>query len=289
MSIRNSYFILLHLLFITFASYLGVNAFYKLSFSRFSQVLPFSSFEGREEKDRLSPITQQRPLSHYRTISERDLFKTVKEIPPKTKTETKPAVSDLKETALRIKLFGTVTGEESYAVIRDEKKRKQQLYAAGDSIQNARIRKILRNKVILDVNGKSEVLKLEKRNSRGRRYSSAPKTLLPSNIRKRNIRISRSSVDNAMNNINDLMKQAKIRPHFRNGRPDGLTLSRIKRNSIFRKLGLRSGDIIMGVNGDEIRSVDDALSFYNSLKSSSGVSLRIKRRGRYQDMNYNIQ
>ncbi|MFW5640437.1 MAG: PDZ domain-containing protein, partial [Thermodesulfobacteriota bacterium] len=76
---------------------------------------------------------------------------------------------------------------------------------------------------------------------------------------------------------------------FTNGKPDGLTLTRIRRNSIFRRLGLRNGDIITGVDGEPIESVDDALKFYNNLKSASDVSLEIKRRGRGQKMEYSIR
>ena len=92
-----------------------------------------------------------------------------------------------------------------------------------------------------------------------------------------------------MGDLNGLMDQAKIRPHFRNGKPDGLTISRIKRDSIFSQLGLRSGDIITGVDGQSIESVDDALKFYNQLKSSSNVNLQIRRRGMPKQIEYTIE
>ena len=101
--------------------------------------------------------------------------------------------------------------------------------------------------------------------------------------------MSRQVIDEAMNDINSLMEQAKIRPHFRNGKPDGLTISRIKRDSIFTQLGLRSGDIITGVDGQVIESVDDALKFYNQLKSSSNVTLEVRRRGRPKQIEYTIE
>jgi general secretion pathway protein C len=84
------------------------------------------------------------------------------------------------------------------------------------------------------------------------------------------------------------MRQARIRPHFRNGQPDGITLTRIRPNSIFRRLGLRNGDIITGVDGQAIQTADDALGFYNSLKSSSNVTIQIRRRGRTKNIEYDI-
>ena len=85
------------------------------------------------------------------------------------------------------------------------------------------------------------------------------------------------------------MKQVKIRPHTENGQAAGLMLSSIQRNSIFRRMGLRSGDVITGVNGNSLVSVDDALKIYGNMKSSSNMSIEIKRRGRNRTIDYNIE
>jgi general secretion pathway protein C len=85
------------------------------------------------------------------------------------------------------------------------------------------------------------------------------------------------------------MKQIRIRPNFKNGKPDGLRLTGIRPNSIFYNMGLKSGDVIMGVDGKNIESVDDALKFYQSLQSSSRVQLQIKRRGRLKTIDYRIE
>ncbi|NNL43280.1 MAG: PDZ domain-containing protein, partial [Desulfobacterales bacterium] len=69
----------------------------------------------------------------------------------------------------------------------------------------------------------------------------------------------------------------------------GLMLSSIQRGSIFRRMGLRSGDVITGVNGSNLVSVDDALKLYENMKSSSNMSIEIKRRGRNRTIDYNIE
>jgi general secretion pathway protein C len=85
------------------------------------------------------------------------------------------------------------------------------------------------------------------------------------------------------------MTQVQIRPHMENGVPAGLALSSIKPNSIFRRMGLRNGDVITGVDGREISSVDDALRLVDNLKSASTVSVQLKRRGRQKDIEYHIR
>jgi general secretion pathway protein C len=45
----------------------------------------------------------------------------------------------------------------------------------------------------------------------------------------------------------------------------------------------------MGVDGQAITSVDDALRFYETLKSASDLKLQVQRRGRPLTLNYNFE
>ncbi len=295
----------INIFFITIISYLVVSSGYKILVSDLSYYKPAVSSFQREEKKIAQPM---RPLSAYRAIENRNLFNTPEiaqkgpDLKPTPKAEEE--VANLKPTELKLKLWGTVTGnrKKAYAVIEEVRKRKQSLYKEGDTIQGAIVKRILREKIVLTVNGKDEILEMEKKSSgRFSPASSGKPTPFgprpsPSLSRhrletklKKSIALKREEIEKAVSNVNALMKQARIRPHFRNGKPDGLTISRIKSGSLFTRLGLRSGDIITGVNGQPIESVDDALRFYNSLKSSSQVSIQVRRRGKLRDFDYKIE
>lgn len=291
------YFTLANLILLTVAIYFGVTAFYRyLS----AQMDAGPSFTPPPAAADTSFDKQRRPLANYQPIADRNLFRTGEKKPPEDapKEEEPETVEPLKPTELNLKLWGTVSGDapRAYAVIEDPKERRQNLYRVGDTIQNASVREILREKVILVVDGKREVLEMEKRDiSQARRPSPRPSNpiqrLASANRSggKDDIRIDRQEIDQAINNVNNLMRQAKIRPHFKNGKPDGLTLTRVRPNSIFTKLGLRSGDIITGVDGQQIQSVDDALRFYRSLKTGSNVQVEVRRRGQPHVIDYNIE
>lgn len=85
------------------------------------------------------------------------------------------------------------------------------------------------------------------------------------------------------------MSEVSIHPYIRDGKAEGFILTQIKPNSVFRKMGLRNGDIIVGVDGEKIESVDNALEFYEKLKSSSNVKLELNRRGQPQTIDYSIE
>jgi general secretion pathway protein C len=279
----------INILLLTAAAYISVNGFYRIMTTRLE---PGPMARSAPPKTSAPDDPEYKPFTHYRSIIDRNLFNTSTEAEP---AKPEPVdIEKLKVTELKLKLWGTVTGEKDrvYAVIEETKAKKQNLYRSGDTIQTASVKMILREKVILTVDGKDEILQMEEfqsRRSRGR-ISRRPSRRRPRQTRSsRSITLSRSMVENAAGNLNNLMKQVRIRPHFRNGKPDGLRLAGIRPNSIFRKMGLRNGDILTGVDGEKIDSVDDALTFYRSLTSATDLNLQIKRRGRPRTLKYNIR
>ncbi len=289
MTLMKRYDIPINLLLIACAVFLGVKGFYKVSTSYLDPVYPPRA----DNQTVATPDhTTHRPLSYYRTIVERNLFDTqtgVEQTPEKLDIET------LKPTELKLKLLGTVSGDkrDAYAVIEEVGGKQQNLYRIGDTIQNATVKTILREKVVLHVNGEDEILAIEKRSDESKPSNYTSQSFSPTLTRKdagvEKISLQRGQIDAAVQDINSLMKQVRIRPHFTNGEPDGLRLTGIRPNSIFYRMGLKSGDVITGVDGKSIVSVDDALKLYQNLQSSSNVKVDIKRMGRSKTLDYHIE
>jgi len=273
--------------------FFAVNGLYLTISSKGDNVL-LDKISGNEAS--ASIIAVNKPFSEYGKIIERNIFNISTE-------RGKADIIDLKalkQTKLNLKLWGTVSGENggSYAVIEETKTRKQALYRIGDTIQNARVKIILREKVVLSVDGRDEVLQMSDKNiGRNKRVTSGKsekrsylgKGFSSATTRTQRISINRSKIDNALGNINELMKQVSIQPHFKNGKPDGLILGRVRPKSFYSEMGLSTGDIIIGVDGQDIESVEDALKFYQNLQTASKVEIQIKRRGRVKNMEYNIK
>ncbi len=176
-------------------------------------------------------------------------------------------------------------------MIEEKKIKKQNLYRVGDSIQTAVLKEILREKVILTLNGKDEILAMEeiKSKKKGRSSRSKPSSKSSEKRKQRKQNIKRKDIDKALNNLPGLMKDISVRPHFVNGKPAGIKLTRVKVGSLFRKMGLRSSDIVTNIDGKEITSMEEAMELYGSLKSASNVSVDITRRGKPITINYDIR
>jgi general secretion pathway protein C len=270
-----------------------VNAFYLYTSARLDPSEPDTfraAPSARAEK------SEPQPLAHYQPVVDRNLFQT------KATAAVIPQAVDvegLQQTSLKLKLWGTVTGseKEAYAVIEETAKRTQNLFRIGDSVQDATLKMILREKVVLSVKGRDEILEIEKPADRaGSARPSASYAAARSRAgakrrapRSQKITLRRALIDEALQDVNQLLSDVSIRPHFQDGQPDGLMLSRVKPNSLFMRMGLRNGDVINGVNGQQLQSVDDAMSFYEKLKESDQVTVQLKRGGRERTIQYSIR
>jgi general secretion pathway protein C len=236
-------------------------------------------------------MAKRQTFSHYAAAIDRGLFGQADETPPPPSDIN---VEDLERTSLNLTLLGTVSGDEktARAIIEDKTKRSQSLYKEGDTIQNAEIMRILRAKVILKVGEKNQVLTMEEKptgSASSRVKPSRPSQSALQSEGTTTITLDAATVNKSLENITELLSQVRVRPHYKDGKADGLMLSQVKPNTIFTRLGLRNGDIIQDIDGEGIENPDDIMDFYEELRSGSSVSLGIQRRGKKKVVNYEFK
>ena len=276
------YHTIFNLLALSIVIYIGVGVFYRIVGARLRRVDTKTLVVQHIPDDKGH---QKRSQDDYQLIIDRNMFGSTDKAHGEVNTEE---IEALEPTSLKVSLLGTVSGtpQTAVAVIEETDKRKQGLFKVGDSIQNAIIKMILRGKVILRVENRDEILTMEE--AAAGRAKNGPRTSGPRG-RGTTITVSRSEVEESLKDINKIMSQVRVRPHFKAGKPDGLSLSNVVRGSIFGKLGLKNGDIIQGVNNSTIQSPDDIMELYSKLKSGSAVELQIDRRGQSQTLNYRFK
>lgn len=301
---------LLNLILITLIAYLGVNLFYRVIDTHAPAVGDFATSPPPETSQALAG---SQPVEAYAVITERDLFHT-KSGASNTPADQVDALGALAQTQLKLKLWGTVSGDpvKAYAVIEDLQMKQQDLFRVGDQIQDAKLKMILREKVVITVAGRDEVLNMEEVTAPTGDQTGAfdPEELQPETLpfaqmqggaddappmeappaeRTQKVSLNRNVIDSAMRDVSRLMTEVRITPHTAEGEASGLALSNIRPNSLFRRMGLRNGDILMGVDGQEVRSVEDAMRLYEGLRSSSELKVQINRRGQQRSIDYTIR
>jgi general secretion pathway protein C len=92
--------------------------------------------------------------------------------------------------------------------------------------------------------------------------------------------VDRKFVESLLANPAQLAKQARIVPSQKDGETQGYKLYGIRRGTIPKLLGLNNGDMITSVNGEELTSIDKAMTLYQKLRQASHLSVTIERKGK---------
>jgi general secretion pathway protein C len=213
------------------------------------------------------------PADHSKTLAKRSLPQERKEDTSKkpSKGQEEPGLS-----SLNLKLLGTVVKESgsSWAVIQDLETDRQEMATIGSVVAGARVVSIERDRVILSVDGREEILLLGAEGARSagsREYRKAEESAPGTYV------LSRETVTENLENLPSLMMQARAELYFQDGRPEGFHLSQIQQGSIIKSAGFQDGDVIRSVNGQEVRSLEDAIALYQKFGDNDSFTIGILR------------
>jgi general secretion pathway protein C len=101
--------------------------------------------------------------------------------------------------------------------------------------------------------------------------------------------VSKGLLSSYTKDIDKVWKDIGIGEHKVNGVLTGFKVNFIKRHSDFEKLGLKRGDILTAINGQELDSYNAAFSFYKEMDSIENLTLSIKRNNQEMELEYEIQ
>ncbi len=225
-------------------------------------------------------------INHYSVIFEKNLFGS-------DKPGSRPEDANSK-LAVNIKLIGTVAGghDSSYAIIEED--REQVVYKLNQSISDgSRIIKISYKGIALkrpdgsltDIPVFDDMNIVEiKTSNKGAGQGS--------NIRRvtdNKFVVDQREVTGSLENMNQLLTQARVVPVIDNGKTTGFRIFAITPSSLYEKIGLINGDVIQRINGVEIDDPNKFFQTYQNLKDEKNVTVDIVRNGAKQSLNYEIR
>jgi len=187
-----------------------------------------------------------------------------------------------------IKLLGTIKIGNNYLALINTGK-KSLFVKEGDEIHGYKVNAIHKYYIVITKNGKSYRvnLNLQKGTAISRR-DSRPIQSTPEKD-EQVIKLDKRFVEEKTADIGKLMKDVLVQPVVKNGETVGFMLRYVKPKSLLYNLGLRSGDMIVSVNGRSIKTVEEAFKIYNILRNESRVEVVIKRRGKEKRLVFQIQ
>ena len=101
--------------------------------------------------------------------------------------------------------------------------------------------------------------------------------------------IDRGYLESSLSNPNDVLTQARAVPNLVGGKILGFRIFAIRPGSVYQKLGIQNGDVVLRINGVELDSPAKALEFYGAISSAAEVAIDLERSGQKMSMNYTIK
>lgn len=101
--------------------------------------------------------------------------------------------------------------------------------------------------------------------------------------------IERSMLEENLQDLTKLGMQARIIPNYVDGRYQGFRLVGIRPDSLYRAIGLESGDLVTRVNGQDIDTPNKAIQLFEELRTSPTIVLDLERRGQKVTMTYKVK
>ncbi len=92
--------------------------------------------------------------------------------------------------------------------------------------------------------------------------------------------VDRAFVEKLIANPAALAKQARVVPKKKDGEQVGLKFYGIRRDSLPKMLGLKNGDMLVSVNGEDLTSMDKVMSLYMKLRNASNLTVVLERKGK---------
>lgn len=246
-------------------------------------------------------------LAYYESITKYNIFSNSED---SDKSSGPAPVATPQYTDTDIQLKGTIVDQNTgyyLAVIKATGEQEENLYRPGDKIGSVELVEVHRDFIVILKGGKEVKVELTGNSpqsgnrsvkqttlSEYREQASGDSTTAVSSAFAKQTGpdswvVSRDEISKQMENLNTLLSQIRIQPHFENGQPSGYKLTSIRRTSPLYQLGLQRGDVIQSVNGVTVGRPEDLINMYRQLQQLDNVTLELMRKGEQVRLNYSFR
>jgi type II secretion system protein C len=227
----------------------------------------------------------------YSAIVQRNLFTGADRIAPQTgrnRSQTLDSMASAEE--LGLKLIGAIAGgpAASRAIIQNTQNNTINPYRIGDAVASATLESIQRDAVILRHQGRQLVLRLHTGTGGDKNGGASPKSgeqsATPASPRPG----AAVPLSTQAGYLEEVFRKVKIEPYVKNSQTQGLRVSGLEKVPMAELFGLKNGDVIQTINGQQLTSKQKAFQVLMKAKSQSRVDIQLLRDGKNKDLSFEI-
>jgi len=193
------------------------------------------------------------------------------------------------ELALNLELVGTAIGnlKDPSAFIKDLKSGRQGIYKLGSTVQEAKVVKIAMGRVVLDVNGREQILTIARKSTAAAELSDSALSLIT--VLGDQMTVNKNRLFSESGRILKDLKQVKVSPYYDAKKVAGLRVEGVAPDSIVAAAGIQDKDVVTMVNSQKIDSYQKALQVLNKARTQSEIKVSVLRGGEPQLLCYKFQ
>jgi len=188
-----------------------------------------------------------------------------------------------------LKAIYLISNDVGWITIEEKSGENSFILAQGEQIDGYTLFKFYKNFVLFIKDNKEFKLEI---NEEG----SADLTIVDSSnnknqeivIKNNGAIISRDYLNSYTSNIDKVWKDITIDEITNGNKIEGFKISKITKNSVFEKIGLKDGDTIKSINNNTLSSYADAMKVYMNVKDTTYLNIEVLRKNEVVELNYEI-
>ena len=186
--------------------------------------------------------------------------------------------------------------EKNLAVIEDRENSRQLFFHEGERVYGILIKKILRDRIIVDAGQGDEVVKLKRALIGGASpliaAEPADQPLIVAKkkgARYREITLARETVESVLSDIDRALANVNITSGGQYHRSTGFRITSFEPGSIFPLIGLQNNDLVLSVNDQKMIGSDRAKAFLEKIRAGGNLDFKVRRRARTHHIHLSIE
>lgn len=189
---------------------------------------------------------------------------------------------------LGLRLVGAIAGGPaiSRANIQDTKTNTTGVYRIGDTVASARVEAIQQDAVVLRHEGRQLILRLSAPAGSGKEPANGAEQQIEPQPATAGTQGGKPAIK--ADYITEIFHKATIEPYVKNNRTQGLQITGLDKIPMAEIFGLRNGDVIQSVNGQQLTSKQKAFQVLMKARTQSKVDMQLLRNGKSKDLSFDL-
>ncbi len=215
-------------------------------------------------------------------------FYSQKDITKKVEVKKKRDIKKLSDYSL--KAIYAKSDLSGWVIVEQNKSQKSIILEQNSKLDDYVLKKLFKNYVVFEKNDTEYKLAMPKNKNVKYEIESTDENSIKEKVvvSGNSVRLERSYLNSYVTNIEKIWNNIAISDYKENGKLAGFKVMKINKKSAFAKLGLKKGDIIKAINGNDLKSYADAFNIYNNINKMDYLNLQILRDKEILEINYEI-